>query len=409
MRRRLPLGLALLLLLFPLAAAQPAADVLLEEGGQQQLASSSSHQHHQHHQHRSSTVHSAAVVRRAQWASFPKDMKAAGKWFKKAAKTVADTVVGIVECGFRGEKAVAKDVEKLTYPIGWRECTSKKALAAARKLVADGPDTCVVGRIEVESACLYEALVERRGAKFDAAQKFLVGDVIGGFLTHHPADGNSLPGLKKCMQKFPSLVDPDKSLWDVAEAAWTGSVNSWPFMQFSGPKQRELFDKKQCRPGSWSSSNSSAAAVRTRTRAQGRFDKDAMVLAPGSAGPFCIGDGDDMGLTNYSDPNSFKPGVIRGDQGHGWLERQRTQIGRIKKARSSQPYPPDHPWSFLDDEMVMVEPCNAASALSYVGTATNLCEMLGGADKLSPSSPHFDFARDAASAMSLLSIGNHLL
>eukprot|EP00947_MAST-08B_sp_MAST-8B-sp1_P005595 g5595.t1 len=312
----------------------------------------------------------------------------------KRSSTTADAVVGFVQCGFRDEDSVAKDTEKLEYPVGWRECTSKAALAAARKLVMEGPDTCSVGRFEVESACLYQALVERRGAKFGAAQKFLIGDLIGGFLTHHPADGNSLPGLKKCMQKLPSTGDPTKSLWDVATAAWAGSANTWPFMQWNGPKQRDMFDKKQCRPGTWTSTGDSVASRRAVKHHEGPF-KD-----------------DEMGLTNYSDvggssPSAFKPGVVRQRKGLNWLERQRTQIGRIKKARSAQPYPEDHPWSLLDDNMVMVEPCNAASALSYLGLATNLCEMMGGPERATPAHKHFRFARDAASVSAFLAFGNH--
>ena len=71
-------------------------------------------------------------------------------------------------------------------------------------------------------------------------------------------------------------------------------------------------------------------------------------------------------------------------------------------------YPEDHPYRYMDDNIMLTQPCNVNGALAYGDIAVALCKKLDDKDASvsKTSGPAYEYARDMASAFAFLTEGN---
>ena len=372
----------LLLLLFLIS--NPASSISLRQGASDQDSRLLS----QNHERR--------------WSPVKNFGKAVVKGAKKAATAVVKgtkKAVAVASCLSRGSSSLQKDIEPLGWPAAPKSsCNNTKALATAREMVknrgADGTFPCRDGTFKTTSVCMTQALGEAdKTLALSRGQTLLMHDLYGGFLVHNMFDRDSLRGLGKCMGRFPTEVPAVPDMWSALKKGYGEMVSFWT----PGFLSPELKDKMK--QGGYKSCNALKGPycmdVEAGADAWDNTTRMAALLKEMEAGA--------------KTGRFYPPTMIRESRRHfpTWMEDNPTSIGEMRRwggggSGGGAPFGDDHPLKYMDDNIQLLQPCNALSALNYHDIALTACGLAPAAK----SGPKFEYVRDIASIFSMLAWGN---
>ena len=268
-----------------------------------------------------------------------------GKVAKLAAPVLPTSVAGakdmfaaVEKCAFRKSADVAKDTEPLRWPAGWRACPAGQA--AAHEALVAGRDTCTDGEFRTNSACMLDAVAKVH--KLSKAQRLLVGDLYGGFLSFDMHDRDVLPGMGACLRRFKTRKGTD--MWTVLTRAYAQMDKFWAPGHLSGPLHEKLVKNPE--------------------------------LCNAINGPYCLDlqgavEGNRTELLAKSAEKMLAEEPTFANKGK-WMEHNAVSI-RDLKGSPSNVWPVDNFFGYMNPNIELIQPCAVAGSFAYSEISLALC------------------------------------